>query len=74
MVSIRLPDDLVARVGAVAKQLQAETPLLEVNRTDALRYLLQVGLDVREKLDEGEGAVAMTRLAQAYHQRDIRQE
>lgn len=43
-VSLRLPDALIAQVDACARRLQAETPLLEVTRTDALRYLIQVGL------------------------------
>ena len=43
-VSLRLPAALIAEVDACAERLQAETPLLEVNRTDALRYLIQLGL------------------------------
>jgi hypothetical protein len=43
-VSLRLPAGLLARVDACADQLQKETPLLEVTRTDALRYLIQTGL------------------------------
>ena len=43
-VSLRLPEALVDQVDACAAQLQSETPLLEVTRTDALRYLIQVGL------------------------------
>jgi hypothetical protein len=43
-VSLRLPDELIAEVDACAERLQAETPLLEVTRTDALRYLIQLGL------------------------------
>ena len=43
-VSLRLPEALVEKVDACAAQLQSETPLLEVTRTDALRYLIQVGL------------------------------
>jgi predicted transcriptional regulator len=43
-ISLRLPDDLLGRVDACAERLQAETPLLEVTRTDALRYLIQLGL------------------------------
>ena len=43
-VSLRLPEGLIDRVDACADQLQEETPLLEVTRTDALRYLIQVGL------------------------------
>lgn len=43
-VSLRLPAPLIERVDACADQLQSETPLLEVTRTDALRYLIQTGL------------------------------
>jgi predicted transcriptional regulator len=43
-VSLRLPDALVEQVDACADQLQRQTPLLEVTRTDALRYLIQMGL------------------------------
>ena len=43
-VSLRLPESLITQVDACADRLQTETPLLEVTRTDALRYLLQVGL------------------------------
>jgi hypothetical protein len=43
-VSLRLPQALLDQVDGCAERLQAETPLLEVTRTDALRYLIQVGL------------------------------
>jgi predicted transcriptional regulator len=43
-ISIRLPEELVGRVDACAERLQSDMPLLEVTRTDALRYLIQVGL------------------------------
>ena len=43
-VSLRLPGGLIDRVDACADQLQRDTPLLEVTRTDALRYLIQIGL------------------------------
>jgi len=48
-VSLRLPAGLIERVDACADRLQNETPLLEVTRTDALRYLMQVGLAEFEK-------------------------
>jgi predicted transcriptional regulator len=48
-VSLRLPDALIDRVDACADRLQSETPLLEVTRTDALRYLIQIGLAEFEK-------------------------
>ncbi len=44
-VSLRLPADLLAEVDGCAEQIQNDTPLLEVTRTDALRYLLQLGID-----------------------------
>ena len=47
--SLRLPDALLARVDACAERLQRETPLLEVTRTDALRYVIQIGLAEAEK-------------------------
>jgi metal-responsive CopG/Arc/MetJ family transcriptional regulator len=43
-VSIRLPEALLAEVDECARTLQEETPLFEINRTDALRYLIQLGL------------------------------
>jgi predicted transcriptional regulator len=43
-VSLRLPDSILEQVDDCADQLRKELPLLEVNRTDALRYLIQAGL------------------------------
>lgn len=43
-LSLRLPEQLVQKVDGCASRLQEETPLLEVTRTDALRYLIQLGL------------------------------
>ena len=43
-VSLRLPEALIGQVDACADHLQSDTPLLEVTRTDALRYLIQLGL------------------------------
>lgn len=43
-LSLRLPEAMIAEVDECARRLQAETPLLEVTRTDALRYLIQLGL------------------------------
>jgi hypothetical protein len=48
-VSLRLPDFLLDQVDACADRLQHETPLLEVTRTDALRYLIQTGLAELER-------------------------
>jgi hypothetical protein len=48
-VSIRLPTSMIEHVDGCAERLQQETPLLIVNRTDAIRYLLQIGLAEFEK-------------------------
>ena len=54
-MSLRLPEALVAQVDACAEGLQQEMPLLEVTRTDALRYLIQVGLAEVEKQGRKKG-------------------
>ncbi|GAA4722917.1 hypothetical protein GCM10023325_20450 [Sphingomonas lutea] len=43
-VSLRLPRHILDAVDECAADLQDQTPLLEVTRTDALRYLIQRGL------------------------------
>lgn len=43
-VSLRLPEKIIGEVDACAARLQEQVPLLEVTRTDALRYLIQLGL------------------------------
>ena len=43
-VSVRLPQALLAQVDDCAKALENEAPLLQVTRTDAIRYLIQIGL------------------------------
>ena len=43
-LSVRLPGRMLDEVDACAARLKSQTPLLEVNRTDAVRYLLQLGL------------------------------
>ena len=43
-VSIRLPVTMLEDVDSCTARLQEDTPLLVVTRTDALRFLLQVGL------------------------------
>jgi hypothetical protein len=48
-VSLRLPDFLLDQVDACAERLQRDMPLLEVTRTDALRYLIQTGLAELER-------------------------
>lgn len=49
VVSLRLSDDFLRQVDEAATRLQRETPLLEITRTDTLRYLLQLGLSVLSK-------------------------
>ena len=44
-VSVRLPAELLSRIDDCTLQLQRELPLLQVTRTDAVRYLLQSGLE-----------------------------
>lgn len=44
VVSIRLPDRILEQIDQCASKLQDEMPLLQVTRTDAIRYLIQVGL------------------------------
>jgi hypothetical protein len=43
-VSIRLPKTIIDDIDRCAKRLQQETPLLQVTRTDAVRYLIQTAL------------------------------
>ena len=44
-VSIRLPDEMIEQIDACAEKLQDESPLLQVTRTDAVRYLLHTSLE-----------------------------
>ena len=44
-VSIRLPKAMIDEIDRCAERLQEETPLLQVTRTDAVRYLLQTALE-----------------------------
>ena len=39
-VSIRLPSSMLEQVDACAVKLEQETPLFQITRTDAIRYLL----------------------------------
>jgi hypothetical protein len=48
-VTMRLPAALIARVDAVADQLQRLTPWSQVTRGDAYRALLGEALDARER-------------------------
>ncbi len=43
-ISIRLPQAIIDELDRSADRLQDETPLLQVTRTDAVRYLIQTGL------------------------------
>ena len=44
-VSIRLPQAIIDQIDQCAERLQQETPLLQVTRTDAIRYLIQIALE-----------------------------
>jgi hypothetical protein len=44
--TVRYPEEWLPRIDAVAKAMSR--PGIDVNRTDALRYLLAKGLDVAE--------------------------
>ena len=44
-VSVRLPSELLQRIDDCTADLRRELPLLEVTRTDAIRFLLQSGLE-----------------------------
>jgi len=48
ITTLRLSEDVLARVDAYAARVQAETGV-EVNRTAALRALVLAGLEVKEK-------------------------
>lgn len=47
-VTMRLPPDLVARIDAYAARIAKQTGV-EVSRTAAMKALVQVGLEVKEK-------------------------
>lgn len=44
-VSVRLPKSVVDQVDAYLAQMRAEAPFLLLNRADAMRQLLAIGLD-----------------------------
>ena len=44
-ISVRLPPKMIEGVDECAKKLQEETPLLEVTRTETIRYLIHTGMD-----------------------------
>ena len=52
-VSVRLPQALLGQVDDCAKALEEEAPLLQVTRTDAVRYLIQIGLEQFSKRKKG---------------------
>jgi metal-responsive CopG/Arc/MetJ family transcriptional regulator len=52
-VSVRLPQALLGQVDDCAKALEDEAPLLQVTRTDAIRYLIQIGLEQFAKRKKG---------------------
>jgi hypothetical protein len=43
-VSIRLPAGMLEEIDRCTRRLKDDTPLLDVTRTDAIRFLIQVGL------------------------------
>jgi hypothetical protein len=40
ILSIRVPKGMIAEIDRYTEQLREETPLLAINRTDTIRYLL----------------------------------
>jgi hypothetical protein len=40
VLSIRVPKGMIEEIDRYAERLREETPLLAINRTDAIRYLL----------------------------------
>ncbi len=40
VLSIRVPKGMIAEIDRYTEQLREETPLLAINRTDTIRYLL----------------------------------
>jgi hypothetical protein len=48
-ISVRLQPSMLDAVDQCAAQLQKEVPLLQVTRTDAVRYLIQLGVEEFER-------------------------
>ena len=48
-ISVRLQPTLLDAVDQCAAKLQKEVPLLQVTRTDAVRYLIQLGVEEFER-------------------------
>jgi hypothetical protein len=44
IVSLRLPRGMIEEIDRYTEKLQAETPLLQITRTEAMRYLVAVAL------------------------------
>ena len=47
-LSVRVSPTVIAEVDACVLRLRSQVPLLEVSRTDAIRYLLQLGLEEQQ--------------------------
>jgi hypothetical protein len=48
-ISVRLQPSMLDAVDGCAEKLQKEVPLLQVTRTDAIRYLIQLGVEEFER-------------------------
>jgi len=48
-ISVRLQPSMLDAVDQCAAKLQKEVPLLQVTRTDAVRYLIQLGVEEFER-------------------------
>ena len=48
-ISVRLQPSLLGAVYQCAEDLQKQVPLLQVTRTDAVRYLIQMGVEEFER-------------------------
>ena len=48
-ISVRLQPALLDAVDQCAEKLRKEVPLLQVTRTDAVRYLIQLGVEEFER-------------------------
>lgn len=48
-VSVRLPTSAVDRIDAYLSRMKAEAPFIMLNRADAMRQLLAIGLDAEER-------------------------
>jgi hypothetical protein len=48
-VSVRLPKSAVDRIDAYLLRMKTEAPFIMLNRADAIRQLLAIGLDVEDR-------------------------